>query len=359
VDIVFVVTGQHALHEGVVRPFVNFAKALQSTRRTSFCLLNCSNAFVDAFQRNNPRTVVAKSEADLIGHLKTNPPSYVMVDDDLKRLGLAKKLKQATNVKTIAYVQVLYGSHAIARCFDSSCLSFREKLVFAPLKYLPFSYFSNKYAKVLGGFDLVVANSNTTATFLQSLYGVEVDGVVYPPVDTEVFQPCAPKLGNEVTLYLGSHFGDVTYRFIERIADTLALHGWTVNTFGNATIASRLLKKQNKGFLYHSNLTDSELAALYSRSQFTVCPQKWEQFGLVPVESMACGTPTLAFNCMGFQETIVPPNGLLANNEGTFLKALSDALEKRQETSELRKTVLEKFSFNAAVSSLGGLLDKE
>lgn len=295
----------------------------------------------------------------MVNQIKKIRPTLVFTDDDLTRLKLAQELKKKTDVKTASYIQILYGSHAIVDCFDYTSLTLKEKLRFAPVKYVPFSFFSNRYAKLLKTFDLVIANSKVTASFLHSLYNVEVSEIVYPPIDTEVFQPSAQKNPSELTLYLGSHLGDSNKNFVQKIIDDATKHGYFVNFFGNSKMAAEITRKGNKSILYHSNLTDSELAQIYSRSKLTVCPQKWEQFGMVPVESLSCGTPVLAFNCMGFQETIDQANGWLANNKADFLKMLSDAMVKEQfSPQDLRKTAIKKFSIDASARALDGLLEK-
>jgi len=52
-------------------------------------------------------------------------------------------------------------------------------------------------------------------------------------------------------------------------------------------------------------LSDEELRDIYSNALLTVFPFTEEPFGLVPVESMACGTPVLSYRKQGPQETIV------------------------------------------------------
>jgi hypothetical protein len=254
------------------------------------------------------------------------------------------------------YVQILYGSHAIAECFDLSSLSLKQKLVFKSIKHLPFSFFSGKYSKLLGASDLVVANSKVTATFLHSLYNVNVTGIVYPSVDTNVFQPSNQTRGKEINLYLGSHLGDTKQAFVEQILETVQGKGYTVNLFGNSKMASSITKKPNSTIRYRSNLSDAELAQMYSQSKLTICPQKWEQFGYVPVESISCGTPVLAFNCMGFQETINPSTGWLANNEEEFIQTLQEAINKP--IMPLISNAAENFSLAASGRAFEALLEK-
>jgi glycosyltransferase involved in cell wall biosynthesis len=358
-DITFIVTDQQKPHEGVVRPFLNFAKALGSKYVLSFLLLNCSSDFSEHMKKNPFQVLVSQNKNEAIEKLKWLKPRFIFTDDYLKRLKLAQEIKKNIKAKTISYVQILYGSHSIANCFDLSSLTLKEKLLFTPLKYVPFSFFSTRYAKLLKGFDLVIANSKVTATFLHSLYNVEASGIVYPPVDTEIFQPSDQKVRPEVTLYLGSHLGDARRDFVKKIIMNVTEKGYFVNLFGNARMASEIISKGSDLIMYHSNLADIELARMYSRSKLTICPQKWEQFGLVPVESMSCGTPVLAFNCMGFQETIDNSTGWLANNEADFLLILHDALEKEDlPFQELRRTAIREFSIDASGKALVELLEK-
>jgi hypothetical protein len=49
----------------------------------------------------------------------------------------------------------------------------------------------------------------------------------------------------------------------------------------------------------------TELRDLYSNAAFTVFPFTDEPFGLVPLESMACGTPVLTYDTQGPSETVI------------------------------------------------------
>jgi glycosyltransferase involved in cell wall biosynthesis len=358
-NIAFIFSDQQKPHEGVVRPFINFAKALENKYEISFLLLNCSSDFFSSLEKIGFQVIDCNNQERMIQEIKRLNSHFVFTDDDLKRLKLAHTIKKATKTKIISYVQILYGSHSIANCFDLSTLTFKKRLLFTLIKYIPFSFFSNKYANLLKDFDLVIANSKVTATFLHSLYSVEVSGIVYPPINTEIFQISSPKVSHEVTLYLGSHLGDSRKDFVKRIIGKVVENGYLANLFGNPKMASEIMSEPNNHVIYHSNLTDTDLAKMYSRSKLTICPQKWEQFGLVTVESISCGTPVLAFNCMGFQETITKNSGWLANNEVEFLQMLNDALKKEELLfKELRNTAIREFSIEASGETLIELLEK-
>ncbi len=80
---------------------------------------------------------------------------------------------------------------------------------------------------------------------------------------------------------------------------------------------------------------------------------------MVPVESLSCGTPVLAFNCMGFQETIPKTAGWLANNEAEFLEMLHTALENEELPKQnLRDIATEEFSIAVSGRALETLLEK-
>src|SRR5581483_5139874 len=51
-------------------------------------------------------------------------------------------------------------------------------------------------------------------------------------------------------------------------------------------------------------ISDKELVANYSESFVALSLSKFDTFGLVPLESMACQTPVIAFNVAGYRETI-------------------------------------------------------
>lgn len=52
-------------------------------------------------------------------------------------------------------------------------------------------------------------------------------------------------------------------------------------------------------------LGDQELVDLYNESFVTLSLSRFDTFGLVPLESMACATPVIAFNVAGYRETII------------------------------------------------------
>jgi glycosyltransferase involved in cell wall biosynthesis len=77
-----------------------------------------------------------------------------------------------------------------------------------------------------------------------------------------------------------------------------------------------------------SGVTDEKLVQILNECELTIHPQKWEPFGYVVAESIACGTPVLALNHAGPKEIIDQMNfGILAKDTGDFISILNDYCE--------------------------------
>ncbi len=97
-------------------------------------------------------------------------------------------------------------------------------------------------------------------------------------------------------------------------------------------------KKSNK-----ERLSDLDLAKQYNESILTLSLSRFDTFGLVPLESMACGVPVIALNVAGYREIVL-------NNKTGFLvdfdpKEIADKiiflLENPKETEIMGKTARE------------------
>jgi len=84
--------------------------------------------------------------------------------------------------------------------------------------------------------------------------------------------------------------------------------------------------------------------SLYSNATCLLFPIDWEEpFGLIMLESLACGTPVVAFNRSSVPEIIVNgKNGFAVDSFEEFLKAIIDA--KNLDPRDCRKHVEEFFS---------------
>ena len=80
-------------------------------------------------------------------------------------------------------------------------------------------------------------------------------------------------------------------------------------------------KKQYPDVHFTGYKTGVDLARYYANAEVFVFPSQWETFGIVMIESMACGTPVAAFPCDG------PKDVIEQGVTGFMNESLSDAID--------------------------------
>jgi glycosyltransferase involved in cell wall biosynthesis len=107
-----------------------------------------------------------------------------------------------------------------------------------------------------------------------------------------------------------------------------------------------------------NNVADEELVALYNSTRLTVYAPIQEPFGLVSLESMACGTPVVAVREGGVQEAVIHEHTGLAvdRDPAQFAEAIQSLLSQpelvRQYGQNGREQVMQKWTWDTAVETL-------
>ena len=65
-------------------------------------------------------------------------------------------------------------------------------------------------------------------------------------------------------------------------------------------------KKQYPDVTFTGFKTGVDLARYYANAEVFVFPSRWETFGIVMIEAMACGTPVAAYPCQGPEDVVEP-----------------------------------------------------
>jgi len=162
---------------------------------------------------------------------------------------------------------------------------------------------------------LCVANSKFCASMYHQ-WGVYVNDIIYPPVDCKLFQP---KTSNPSSDFVLTYFGKETkFSIVKAVADL----GIRIKSFGSKApfIPKSLANHPNVEFM--GKISAEKLVDAYSNALFTFFPFTHEPFGYIPVESMACGTPTLTYNSQGPSESVID------EYSGWFAKDDSEIVDK-------------------------------
>jgi mannosyltransferase len=226
--------------------------------------------------------------------------------------------------------------------------------------------------------DAVIATSGRTATYLTVPNTVVMHGI-----DTERFSPPADKAAARTALGLDPQkkfvgcFGRVRHQkgtdlFVDAMIALLASRpDWTAIVAGRATgphvdYEKQLIDKVAKAGLAdrilfvgeHTNIND-----WYRTLDLFIAPQRWEGFGLTPLEAMATAVPVVATDVGAFPELIITGD----EETGTVIPAdlnamiaasaefIDDDIRREQAGARARRHAAANFSIEGEVRRLGAV----
>lgn len=200
-----------------------------------------------------------------------------------------------------------------------------------------FHYLRNWDIQSSNRVDYFIASSRTVAQRIWRAYRRRAD-VIYPPVDTDKFVPRGSK---------GDYFIFVS-RLVPAKMATLVIETFNQNKMplkvvGTGPQLEMYRKLANANVEVMDYLPDKELAALVAKARALVFPVE-DDFGIVPVEAQAAGTPVIALARGGARETVTEATGHnwdeatgILFNEPT-VESLSAAIKQFRRWEERFKT---------------------
>ncbi|WP_245906504.1 glycosyltransferase [Mycolicibacterium palauense] len=163
-----------------------------------------------------------------------------------------------------------------------------------------------------------VANSSFVAQRIKRAWDVHAS-VIYPPVDIERIKASTGELSEadlELLAALPQNFvlgasRLVPYKNVEAAISAGNILGMPVVLVGTGPDEVRLRRIAEESgvpVVFAGRVSNSLLYAIYRRAELFVY-MPIEDFGIMPVESMACGTPVLVNDVGGAQESVLALKG--------------------------------------------------
>ena len=147
--------------------------------------------------------------------------------------------------------------------------------------------------------DQFVANSRFVAKRIAKYYG-RSSVLVNPPVDTSVFQ-----LQTEKEDYYVAAGRFVPFKRLDLVAEAFkAMPDKKLYLLGDGPEMEKIRSKAGPNTVFTGFLPPAEMNRYLSKAKAFIFPSE-EDFGIVPVEAQACGTPVIAFGKGGALETVI------------------------------------------------------
>ena len=187
--------------------------------------------------------------------------------------------------------------------------------ILKPLKFLadiflklPLSYIRMADLNASKKVDVFLANSLTSQKRIKKYYRRDSE-ILYPFIDFEKFKEVSPVSGSYylvITRLSPWKKVDIAINACENLGESLKI-------IGEGPDLQRLksLSDQHTEFLGY--VSEGEIIEIIRNCKAVIITQK-EDFGIVPLEAMACGKPVIAFGVGGATETV------LQNETGEFFE---------------------------------------
>lgn len=190
--------------------------------------------------------------------------------------------------------------------------------------------------------DYFFANSHYIARRIKKFYGRD-SIVIYPPVDVENFRADKAAERGDHFLFVGRL---VDYKKCDIVIQAFNISKLPLKIVGFGPDEAKLKKIANQNIEFiGSKPVAGDLAKEYQRAKALIFPAE-EDFGIVPIEAMACGTPVIAFNRGGVTESVVDGETGVFFDEQTP-ESIINAIEKFDSVkfySDIIRNQAEKFS---------------
>lgn len=221
------------------------------------------------------------------------------------------------------------------RAFYDNYTNFKNKL--GPVRGTLFSSWASLHRpwnqRAVENINTIVSISNTVSDRVKEYHNRDTP-VIYPPVDISRYS--CREYGDfwlsVNRLYPEKRLELQIEAFRSLPDERLVIVGGYAKGDHAAGYATRILENLPSNVTYMGEVSEEEVLNLYSRCKGHITTALHEDFGLTPVEAMACGKPVVAVNEGGFRETVTEKTGMLVpadvSNICDAIKKISDYPER-------------------------------
>ena len=179
--------------------------------------------------------------------------------------------------------------------------------------------------RIRGGARRIVANSPFLVDFYRSRSVPVECALLTATTDFTRFSPASHPSRDFVLLYVGKDTDSIDLRSLNQA-------GVKIVGFGSKIPWATPMDQFTNWIDFRGRVSQEELVHLYSNALFTLFPFTFEPFGLVPIESMACGTPVLTYARQGPASTVVD------GRTGWLVRSARDIVLKTRQLWRTRAT---------------------
>ena len=198
-----------------------------------------------------------------------------------------------------------------------------------------------------------------------ALYYNRQSTIVFPPVDTDFYTlpPAAVEPVEAAAARQGEHFlvvsALVPYKRVELAIGAARRAQVPLTIVGDGPERAQLEALADHHVTFRGWCTNEEIRALYRSAIATILPGE-EDFGIVPVESQACGRPVVALGRGGVLDTVIDgETGVLVPNdtEASLADGLRRAAARSWNASAIRAHA-ERFSRDRFAREMSSVIDE-
>jgi glycosyltransferase involved in cell wall biosynthesis len=147
--------------------------------------------------------------------------------------------------------------------------------------------------------DSFIANSSFVAGRIARIYNRQAE-VVHPPVDLAAYRP-EPGRSRDYYLFVSEL---TRYKRADLVIEAFRDFGGSLKVVGGGEEQARLARDLPGNVELLGRIPAQDLPGLYQGAKALIFPGE-EDFGIVPLEAMACGTPVLAYGSGGVLDSVL------------------------------------------------------